>query len=292
MSSYTTQLRYICESLAGERKSVDYSKIDDVVDAARVKIFDFDYPLPATSKEVFERNFIMHFYAREIGFETYGYWKLKLRSRLNLICPRYAKLLKSENLIDDPFNSFDKTTTRNGENNTNEDAQNTRAIVGGWSDCGSTDIQNSSTTSETENDTTKDYADYTDHDKTKKGDTPQGGATAFSNTYQSEWGENEHIVKRENPSDSIKNGSESKINRESGVDSESHQNVENSREYQNYSENTENNVGRYEQITDETHESGYSGINKSQYLEDYRKTFINIILQLINELDDLFMQLW
>lgn len=38
--------------------------------------------------------------------------------------------------------------------------------------------------------------------------------------------------------------------------------------------------------------SGFVGINQSDLLLKYRKTFLNIDMQIINELDVLFMQLW
>ena len=43
MSKYTTEVRYICEKYAGKDVSVDYNKVDEVIDAARPFIFDFNY---------------------------------------------------------------------------------------------------------------------------------------------------------------------------------------------------------------------------------------------------------
>lgn len=40
------------------------------------------------------------------------------------------------------------------------------------------------------------------------------------------------------------------------------------------------------------HVSGYEGINASKLLQDYRNTFLNIDMMIINDLEVLFMQLW
>ena len=45
MSKYTTEVRYICEKFAGKDTSVDYNKVDEVINASRAYIFDFDYPI-------------------------------------------------------------------------------------------------------------------------------------------------------------------------------------------------------------------------------------------------------
>ena len=41
MSKYTTELRFICESLADEEESKGYNSIAQIIESARVKIFDF-----------------------------------------------------------------------------------------------------------------------------------------------------------------------------------------------------------------------------------------------------------
>ena len=43
MSKYTTEVRFICESLAGNSESVGGNGIDNVIQSAIPKIFDFDF---------------------------------------------------------------------------------------------------------------------------------------------------------------------------------------------------------------------------------------------------------
>ena len=45
MSNYTTEVRYICETLAGETESKGYTSIDEIIAKSRPLIFDFDYPI-------------------------------------------------------------------------------------------------------------------------------------------------------------------------------------------------------------------------------------------------------
>lgn len=53
-------------------------------------IFDFDYPLfDPKYKTVLEQKIIDHYYFREIGFETVGQFKHFLKSKLNMIMPLY-----------------------------------------------------------------------------------------------------------------------------------------------------------------------------------------------------------
>ena len=78
MSKYTTEVRFICETESGLTESVGYKDIDTVLDNSVDKIFDFDFPIfDENYRGVLERKILLHFYTREIGFETVGLWKLK-----------------------------------------------------------------------------------------------------------------------------------------------------------------------------------------------------------------------
>ena len=57
----------------------------------------------------------MHYYTREIGFETVGLWKLKLQTKLNEIMPYYNKLYETELLKYNPLYDVDMTTTNVGQ---------------------------------------------------------------------------------------------------------------------------------------------------------------------------------
>ena len=63
------------------------------------KIFDFDYDFytnDETIKYNFEDKFINEYYFNEIGFETVGRFKQRLRSKLNKIMPYYTQLYQTE----------------------------------------------------------------------------------------------------------------------------------------------------------------------------------------------------
>lgn len=123
MSKYTTELRFICESLV---PNYEIKSINEIIEEARQKIFDFDYPIIDESyKKILETKIIKHFYIREIGLETYGLWKLRLDSKMNEIMPFYNKLYESELYKIDPLinTNITKTSTTNG-NNTKQGTNN------------------------------------------------------------------------------------------------------------------------------------------------------------------------
>ena len=71
MSNYTTQVRYIVETLANEKGS-----IEDMIASAKTKIFD-DYWITYNIdyKPVLEQKILRSYYTREIGLETFELWK-------------------------------------------------------------------------------------------------------------------------------------------------------------------------------------------------------------------------
>ena len=45
MSKYTTELRYICEHESGLEESKGYNDVEEIIENARTKIFNFSYPI-------------------------------------------------------------------------------------------------------------------------------------------------------------------------------------------------------------------------------------------------------
>ena len=116
MSKYTTEVRFICESLTGHEDSVGYDDVDSVIEEALPLIFSFDFPIfDENYREVLETKILRHYYTREIGLETYGLWKLKLQTKLNEIMPYYNKLYQTELLKYNPLYDVDMTTTNVGQ---------------------------------------------------------------------------------------------------------------------------------------------------------------------------------
>lgn len=102
MSVYTTELRYICETMTDEPlENFDNLKgvrrIDAIIDSSKGNIFDFDYPIfDEAYRGVLEKKIIRHYYTREIGAETFGLFQLYLADKMNEIMPYYNQLYASE----------------------------------------------------------------------------------------------------------------------------------------------------------------------------------------------------
>lgn len=129
MSKYTTELRYICEWLAGEKNSVDFSHVDDIIELARPKLFSFQYPLyDATHKQTLETNIIRHFYTREIGMEVYGLWKLRLQAKMNEIMPLYNQYYESCDLEFNPLHNVEMTDSKTEDTTSNLTGSDNRTV--------------------------------------------------------------------------------------------------------------------------------------------------------------------
>ncbi len=105
MSKYTTEVRNIVETYAGYDERANYPDVDSCIDIAIPKIFDVDnIPVYVPEhKTLLFHKILLHYYQREIGFETTGLWKLKLNTKLKEIMPYYNQLYASELLEYDPL---------------------------------------------------------------------------------------------------------------------------------------------------------------------------------------------
>ena len=168
MSKYTTEVRFICETAYGLDNSRGYASINDIINGAIDKVFDFSFPIfDEAYRSVLERKILKHFYTREICEETVGLWKLRLDTRLNEIMPYYNKLYESELLEFNPLYTHNLTRKHDGRSNneSNETVNSTNHSV------------SNSNGSETNNDKSTD----------KYSETPQGALTNVENgTYLTE----------------------------------------------------------------------------------------------------------
>lgn len=123
MSGYTTQLRYICESLAGYDRSKGYMSIDDILDKSWDKIFpkSFEAFEPGYTP-VLAKKILKWFYTREIGTETFGLFQLRLDAKLTVIMPYYNKIYNAFAIDYDILNDVNVRSTHNkttkGDNST------------------------------------------------------------------------------------------------------------------------------------------------------------------------------
>ena len=71
MSKYTTEIRFLCESLTGHTESVGFNGTKQIIEDACPVIFDFDYPIfDPEYKLTLESKILRHYYTREICEDT------------------------------------------------------------------------------------------------------------------------------------------------------------------------------------------------------------------------------
>lgn len=263
MSKYTTEVRYICETYAGLSESTGYDKVDDIINAACPYIFDFDFPIHDEShRGELEAKILRHYYLREIGFETVGIWKLKLNAKLNEIMPYYNQLYATAELITDPFEDVDYQRISNGTENTDKKENNT------------TSQTTSGTAKNTSTEQTTGSGNKTSGEQIGVSDTPQGELFGvIQNNYLS-------AATNKNSSDTY-----------SDLKSRNVTDNGETKGTLNGSFNTEGKVNKTDSNTEHVKGKMYSA-SKAKLLQEYRKTILNIDMQIVNELHDLFMLIY
>lgn len=299
MSKYTTELRYICETLAGLSESVGYADIEEVIKNCLPKVFDFNFPIFDESyRSVLETKILRHYYTREIGLETVGLWKLKLSTKLNEIMPYYNKLYKSELIEFNPLYDVELTRERKIEGKGTKDTENSENRSG--SNNTETTQNNDSTVKETGDDksTTNGTANGTQNQNTNGNgtnmysDTPQGAITdlqagryltnatidSATNTFAG--------ASSDTTTQTTENTNNSTVDSSGSVDGTTESDFNSKMD--GFSNTTLSNTEDYlERVI-----GSNGGENFSKRLNDYRSTFINIDMMVINELEVLFFGLW
>lgn len=299
MSKYTTEVRYICETLAGLSESVGYADIEQVIKNCLPKVFDFNFPIFDESyRSVLETKILRHYYTREIGLETAGLWKLKLNTKLNEIMPYYNKLYKSELIKFNPLYDVDLTRERKIEGKGTKDTENSENRSGNNNT--ETTQNNDSTVIETGsgNGTTTGTANGTQNQNTNGNgtnmysDTPQG---AITDLQAGKYLTNATIdsatstftgASSDTTTQTTENTNNSTVDSSGSVDSTTESDFNS--KIDGFSNTTLSNTEDYlERVI-----GSNGGESFSKRLNDYRSTFINIDMMVINELEDLFFGLW
>lgn len=268
MSRYTTEVRTICESLAGVYEPTGYEEIDEILDIAAPKIFSFDFPIFDESYRLpLCKKILKRFYTREIGQETYGLWKLRLEVKMNELMPKYNLLYRSELIEFDPLSDTDYIVEH--DNLKNDNASTTSS-----GDSSQQAQSNNLDSSKTKNKSTG-YDLYSD--------TPQNALDGINAIFPDTNGGNAddykgyltNASKNINDSESENENSGSR----SGVTTMS------------YSDDANSNRLSTEQLKEHAKgRRGTWGRSPSQMLLDYRKTAIPVDQMLFDDLDILFMQ--
>lgn len=299
MSKYTTEVRYICEHFSGLSESVGFNDVEQVIKNCLPKVFDFNFPIFDESyRSVLETKILRHYYTREIGLETVGLWKLKLNTKLNEIMPFYNQLYKSELIEFNPLYDVELTRERKIQGTGTKDTENGESRKGESHANTSQTSTNDVTENGMDKGTVNGTADGTQNQNTSGNgtnmysDTPQGAITdlqagkyltnATVDSATNTFGGASH--------DSTSQTSDNTRNNETQTDGsvDGSNDSDYSSSMDGYSNTTLNNTEDYlERVI-----GSNGGESFSKRLSDYRSTFINIDMMIINELEELFFGLW
>lgn len=221
---------------------------------AGVEIFDFDYPLfDPTYKQVLETKIINHYYFREIGFETAAQFKWFLKSKMNIIMPLYNEHYKAVEL----FKTYDPYKNKNVT--TTDKRTNTQETEG------STDTSTNSTGNVTA--TSDGNSTETTDGKEVFHDTPQARLQGLD--YAT------NMTDRDNTNTGTSHGESTQDSTDTTTGSST-------------LTGTVTTIDEYTQTI-----AGHDGMKyPSGILQEIRETFINIDEMIIDELNDLFMNIY
>jgi hypothetical protein len=258
------------------------------------------------------KKILLHYYTREIGYETVGLWKLKLNQKLMEIMPYYNQLYESELIEFNPMKNVDVTHEHTGEYTDNEKVDNERNSE-------SHDITHTVQKTDTSEDVTLRHSRTTtqgDDERTNVvntngeawrlfSDTPQGGLNGISNASASpSVADNSYLT---NATHDITTPDGQTVTESHGTITETynkegdrkdnttlHAEVETTSTHDNTGKITDDNTKKNDGEDKYTNtDIGKIGTETySEMLQKYRDTFLNIDLMVIRELEPLFMGLW
>lgn len=323
MSKYTTEVRYICEKAAGLQESAGYSSVNEVIGRAIPSVFSFDFPIfDEAYRGVLCRKILKHYFTREICEETVGLWKLRLDTRMNEIMPYYNQLYKSELLEFNPLYDVDITRSGSKENTAkdNESVDSTRVGTGSSETDTTGKTTNTNTSKETNESTSNGTNEGTNNttnessttsestdNKTERdlySDTPQGALTNVENeTYltnarkklgegtKSDTGSSTGTT---NVTVTGKDSNTTTGEVDVSASGETNQEGNSATNYTNNDTFNSSQVKNAESTEDylESVSGKQGGASYSKMLMEYRDTFLNIDMQVIDALSDLFFGLW
>lgn len=271
MSTFTTQIRFICESKAGLNESVGYDNIAQVIAGARPAIFDFPYPIfDETYRPVLETKILKHYYTREIGEETYGLWKLRLDTKMNEIMPYYNQLYKSTLLEFNPLYDVDINRTHNATRKGTE-------ILNGNVDTNGQVIASTNANNTTTSDNTTDQTS-TNGNTDKYSATPQGGLDGLA---QDKYLTNARMI---TGNDTLNSKTHSTTDDMIDSTTDTSTNMTTATKNNTTINNTEDYL---ESVKGKQGTQSYASM-----ILEFRETFLNIDMMVINDLSDLFMNIW
>lgn len=279
MSKYTTEVRFICESKSGLEESKGASSVDEVIAnswnkifTSKVSFFDEAY------RSVLCQKILKHYYLREIGAETVGIWLLWMNTKLEEIMPYYNQLYESTKIKFNPMQDVDLSRTHNRtvEGTTTDDETRTNSTTD------TRTLKSDGTTNVTNTGTTERVVNNNGTKKDLYSDTPQGAITGLEDENYLTNARKITNVDDETETDTISNTQkgETKQNETDTATGTSNGTTK--------SNGSNNSTEEYiETITGKQGATSYS-----KMLQEFRKTMLNIDMQVIEEFDELFFGLW
>ena len=250
MSQYTTELRHL------EDQGFDFG-LD------KYPIFDENY------RETLNRKILDHYRYREIGFETPQRFKHYLVTKMGEIMPYYNQMYESQAIKINPLSKymFEETLTKE------TDGESDNTIAASENRLGDSRRRRSEQEDENRSGTSTQNQDLFNVES----DTPAGFLSVSdikSNTWASKAGRSENEITDENTDDRTRSASETETvttDDQTRTTSSGRSTITTTEDY-------------IKHIT-----SSFQGKTDSMLLVEYRETFINIDLMIINELNTLFM---
>lgn len=282
MSQFTLTIReiinaYVIDSAGAEE--VPKKGFEERIEIAKDRFWSFDFPWvneDSNSKEEFKRLFLMHFYEKEIGFETLELFKMHLKSRMVMKMPEWKAIYKA--LEDALKNMYENVNIEEHESHSGELGENN-----GYGN----------TYGSTVNDTGK-----------VVGSTNSAGKTAESQNYDTRNDTNTQSIDSDNPQTNF-SGTDyaSSMTRTETVDEKSGLDTKDTNTTQDTSMTEDSTNGRvvdgHENGTSEKSRTdryenwftrkGRDGINSADQLRRIRKNYESIYQIMFVDLERLFM---
>lgn len=330
MGVYSTELREIIADVVGIGADECMTNINGCIDNSVDELFNFDYEIfDEQYRKILEKKILKHFFCREISYDSVPYWRFRLDVKMNEIMPYYNQLYRSAVLEINPLYNIhlesEKTdkgsdtrtvaetnTGTVGNSVTNEvESSNNRTDKKSGSDTRKSESKNGNTT-QSDNLTSSSGANTTttegsNNNTNKFADTPQGGlkgledGTYLTNATMVDEKKKETSKVELGQSVSSKDKvitTEAQVGEETmsygGVHTVNDSGTNKITGTQTRTDNLNKNVSD-KVITDKTYVekiAGTNGVSESKLLMEYRKTFMNIDMLVIGELEELFIQIW
>lgn len=295
MATYTMRINelanYLCAEHAEDVVGMTYSQ---KLDYAAELIMPEDYPCYGVDLEeqdamrsTLSKAIVRHYLMREIGYETYELWKIMLETRLREIMPYYQQLYETTLFkldLENPYHMItehdqtqkdDRDVQREGDRGiTTQDSDDTTAkivygrVVNGTSSMNDERSESSQSTSHSSH---SDFpqASYANGDYVSTADDATGNGSGSSEGTQ--------------------NGTTSEKN--SGEDNATNSTVRNGKNDEKWSDKSKD---INDQIMHYLHDvKGHTNnLEILDAIEKWRELILNINQQIIEELKDLFIQLY